>query len=61
MENSNKIELLLAKLRQPLSFDFISKVILEVDEYETKEILNSLIEDEVIVENEKNFYVLKNN
>lgn len=61
MENSSKIDLLLSKLRQPLHLNYISKIILNVDEFETKEILNSLIDEEVIVEKEKDFYVLKTN
>jgi predicted transcriptional regulator len=60
MENSTNLHLLLSKLRQPLSLDFISNNILNVSEFEATEILNELIEDG-IVKNENNYYSLKNN
>lgn len=50
---------LLAKLQSPVSFDYISKKILETDVLTTREVLAYLIEDEIIEETENKFYKVK--
>ena len=60
MNTNPKIKLLLSKLRSPLPFDYICKNILETDKFDCKEILDSLINDELIEEEDK-MYKLKNN
>ncbi len=58
MNQENKINELLGKLRSPLIFEFICNNILKLDEIQTNEILNELIEEDII-EKEKDFYVIK--
>lgn len=58
MEKDKKIKELLSKLRSPLGVDFISKNIFNLSEFETKEILEELIQ-EGIVDKENNYYFLK--
>lgn len=58
MNRGNKINELLAKLRSPLTFEFICNNILKLDEIQTNEILNELIEEDII-EKEKDLYVIK--
>ena len=60
MKTNPKIKLLLSKLRSPLPFEYICKNILETDKFECKEILDSLIDDNLIEETDK-IYKLKNN
>jgi hypothetical protein len=43
-------KLLLAKLRQPIHINYIATYILKESEYITKEILNDLISQDIIVE-----------
>ena len=43
MEKSVKLEMLLSKLRQPLSLEFISNNLLKMSEFETKEYLNEYV------------------
>jgi hypothetical protein len=50
---------LLAKLRSPLHISFISENITKLTLFQTKEILNEMIEDELIVEKESGYYVQK--
>lgn len=50
---------LLAKLRSPLHISFISKNITKLTLFQTKEMLNEMVEDDLIVESEKDYYVLK--
>lgn len=50
---------LLAKLRSPLHISFISKNITKLSLFQTKEMLNEMVEDDLIVESEKDYYVLK--
>jgi hypothetical protein len=54
-------KLLLSKLRQPIHIDYISKYILKVNLDETRIILNTLIDDKVIVESSyaKDYYVIQ--
>jgi hypothetical protein len=55
--------LLLAKLRQPIHINYVSKYILKESIEQTKVILNKLIEDGVVEEyvNTKDYYVVKKN
>lgn len=55
------IEGLLAKLRQPVHVNFIAERILRKEMWETKEILNELIEEGLIEESPlaKEYYVVK--
>jgi DNA-binding Lrp family transcriptional regulator len=55
------IEKLLAKLRQPISLDYISQNILGLSEFETLEILNELVEDDIIEKNGKYYEIKKKN
>jgi len=59
MEKSVKLEMLLSKLRQPLSLEFISNNLLKMSEFDAKEYLNELVEDGIIVK-ENNYYTIKN-
>jgi biotin operon repressor len=59
MEKSVKLEMLLSKLGQPLSLEFISNNLLNMSEFETKEYLNELVEDGIIIK-ENNYYTIKN-
>jgi uncharacterized protein YaaW (UPF0174 family) len=59
MEKSVKLEMILSKLRQPLSLEFISNNLLKMSEFETKEYLNELVEDGIIIK-ENNYYTIKN-
>lgn len=54
------MNLLISKLRSPLSIDFISDNILKMNRMETISILNELIEDGVIIK-QGEYYVLKSN
>lgn len=58
MISTEQLKKLMGKLRQPISFDFISKNVLELDEKETQEILNQLIERDEIVKYD-DYYKLK--
>jgi len=58
MITKEQLKKLMGKLRQPVSFDFISKNILEIDEEETKKILNQLMERDEIVKYD-DYYKLK--
>jgi hypothetical protein len=60
MENSEKIQILLSKLRNPLHFNFICEYILKTNAAECLDILNELIEEGIIEENNK-YYKLKQN
>jgi len=55
--------LLLAKLRQPIHINYVSKYILKESIEQTKVILNKLIDDGVVEEyvNTKDYYVVKKN
>jgi hypothetical protein len=59
MVSEDKMKKLLAKLQSPVSFDYISKKILETDVLTTREVLAYLIEDEIIEETENKFYKVK--
>lgn len=59
MTKLNDIENLLPKLRSPLPLDYISKVILKKSEYETLQILNDLISQDIIEENNKTYQIKK--
>ena len=60
MKNSAKIKKMLSKLRQPLGIDYISKNLLNVGENESKDILNELIDNGIIVKI-NNQYKVKGN
>jgi hypothetical protein len=53
---------LLAKLRQPLHISYIANYILKENMFTTKEIINSLIEQDIVEESKyaKEYYVIKN-
>jgi DNA-binding Lrp family transcriptional regulator len=61
MKQTPIIEKLLAKLRQPISLDYISQNILGLSEFETLEILNELVEDDIIEKNGKYYEIKKKN
>lgn len=53
---------LMAKLRQPIHINYISRYILKKPEDECKDILDKFIDDGIIEESDisKNYYVVKN-
>jgi hypothetical protein len=55
------IKLLLSKLQRPIHISFISEYILKKSEEETKQILNHLVENNMIVESYMgvDYYVVK--
>lgn len=59
MTKLDDIQNLLPKLRSPLPLDYISKVILKKSEYETLQILNDLISQDIIEENNKTYQIKK--
>ncbi len=62
MEKS-QTNLLLAKLRQPIHINYVSKYILKESIEQTKTILNKLIQDGIVEEyvKTKDYYVVKKN
>jgi hypothetical protein len=54
-------KLLLSKLRQPVHIDYISKYILKTSVNESKQILDKLVNDGIIVESKlsKDYYVVQ--
>jgi hypothetical protein len=50
------------KLRRPVHISYISRYILKLDESETRNIMNKLIESDIIEESKyaSDYYVLKN-
>jgi hypothetical protein len=59
MNQENKINELLGKLRSPLTFEFICNNILKLDEIQTNEILNDLVEQGIIEEKNKTYQIKK--
>lgn len=59
MTNLDNIQKLLHKLRSPLPLDYISKNVLKMSEYETLEILNDLISQDIIEEKNKTYQIKK--
>jgi hypothetical protein len=59
MNQGNKINELLAKLRSPLTFEFICNNILKLEEIQTNEILNDLVEQGIIEEKNKTYQIKK--